>query len=563
MTRSNKILLSVVALGAAIAAFYFFVLAPKREEVAKLDTDIAAQEAAVEQARLTLAGYEEAKKTYKRNYATLARLGKAVPTDDDVTSMMVQLEATADRSGVNFEKIELGSGVGGATADRRGDAPADGPARLGSGRRPGRRRRPVRDAVQLQLHGLVLRPDGVLRAARALREREEQAARLDGPPAAPGERHDRSLGGRLPGHAGGDHRRDLHRPAGPGRHRVRGAQRRPRTSARRRGRRPRPRPPRPPPPEPPHERRHQHLAPARAQQALAGRPAAAGGARRRPGPARPRAESRRSRSRPSRSPRRPTTRSPSRSWPKVTAEDRDRRRRVLGVRKDPFAPAPPKKAKAASRPTVERPGGPGRPGHGRRQPTSAPAASPRPRRRTTSPARSSSASARRRAAATSQRFAIPKFGAVPDEELPLLVYMGLTQGRQEGQVPGRRRPSRSTATATASRTRQLRDHRARGRRDRVPRRPQHRGLRGEPEDSRSDRGRGRPVEETEDEESPRSSAPSSSTSSTSSAPATQTFDRGMCHPPRLPSGAAADGCYVGWTACRCASSPPGNPTDPA
>ena len=117
MTRSNKILLSVVALGAAIAAFYFFVLAPKREEVAKLDTDIAAQKAEIEQARLTLAGYEEAKKTYKRNYATLARLGKAVPTDDDVTSMMVQLEATADRSGVNFEKIELGSGIGGGTSN--------------------------------------------------------------------------------------------------------------------------------------------------------------------------------------------------------------------------------------------------------------------------------------------------------------------------------------------------------------------------------------------------------------------------------------------------------------
>jgi Tfp pilus assembly protein PilO len=113
VTRSNKILLSVVALGAAIAAFYFFVLSPKREEVAKLDTDIATQEAAIEQARLTLAGYEEAKKSYKRNYATLARLGKAVPTDDDVTSMMVQLEATADRSGVNFENIELGTGVGG------------------------------------------------------------------------------------------------------------------------------------------------------------------------------------------------------------------------------------------------------------------------------------------------------------------------------------------------------------------------------------------------------------------------------------------------------------------
>ena len=107
MTRTNKILLSVVALGAAIAAFYFFVLAPKREEVAKLDEDIAGQQAAVEQARLTLAGYEEAKKTYKRNYATLARLGKAVPTDDDVTSMMVQLEGTGcpGKRPPNFEIV--------------------------------------------------------------------------------------------------------------------------------------------------------------------------------------------------------------------------------------------------------------------------------------------------------------------------------------------------------------------------------------------------------------------------------------------------------------------------
>jgi Tfp pilus assembly protein PilO len=113
MTRKNSILLAVVALAAAIAAFYFLVLSPKREEIAKLDSEIATQEAAVEQARLTLASYEDAKASYKRNYATLARLGKAVPADDDVRSLMVQLESTADRSGVDFQKIELSSGLGG------------------------------------------------------------------------------------------------------------------------------------------------------------------------------------------------------------------------------------------------------------------------------------------------------------------------------------------------------------------------------------------------------------------------------------------------------------------
>jgi Tfp pilus assembly protein PilO len=116
VTRKNSILLSVVALGAAIAAFYFFVLSPKREEIVKLDSEIAAQKAEVEQARLTLAGYEEARASYKRNYATLARLGKAVPADDDIRSLMVQLESTADRSGVVFQKIELSNGLSGAAS---------------------------------------------------------------------------------------------------------------------------------------------------------------------------------------------------------------------------------------------------------------------------------------------------------------------------------------------------------------------------------------------------------------------------------------------------------------
>jgi hypothetical protein len=111
MTRTNKILLAVVAAVAALCAFYFLALSPKREEIAKLDADVAAKTAEVEQARATLASYEQAKASYKSNYATLARLGKAVPGDDDVRSLLVQLESAADRSGVDFAKIELGTGA--------------------------------------------------------------------------------------------------------------------------------------------------------------------------------------------------------------------------------------------------------------------------------------------------------------------------------------------------------------------------------------------------------------------------------------------------------------------
>jgi Tfp pilus assembly protein PilO len=130
MTRTNQILLAVAATAAAICAFYFLALAPKRDQVAKLDADVAAKQGEVQQARATLATYEAARSTYKANYALLARLGKAVPADDDVRSLLVQLQSTAGTSGVDFEKIELGAGVTGASAT---PTPAAGTGTSGTG----------------------------------------------------------------------------------------------------------------------------------------------------------------------------------------------------------------------------------------------------------------------------------------------------------------------------------------------------------------------------------------------------------------------------------------------
>jgi Tfp pilus assembly protein PilO len=126
MTRTNKILLAVVAVAGSVCAFYFLALAPKRDEIARLDGEIATEQATLEQARQTLGTYEAAKASYKSNYAKLARLGKAVPADDDVRSLLVQLESAADRSGVEFQNIELGTSLAGASAPAATDAAAGG-----------------------------------------------------------------------------------------------------------------------------------------------------------------------------------------------------------------------------------------------------------------------------------------------------------------------------------------------------------------------------------------------------------------------------------------------------
>jgi hypothetical protein len=137
VTHSNKILLAAVAAIAAVAAFWFLALTPKREEATKLDTEIAAKQTQLDQSSSQLATYEKAKSNYKVNYTMMTRLGKAVPADDDVRSLLVQINDAADRAKVDFQSINIGGGAsspspGSTTGAAAALAPPPGTVRVGS-----------------------------------------------------------------------------------------------------------------------------------------------------------------------------------------------------------------------------------------------------------------------------------------------------------------------------------------------------------------------------------------------------------------------------------------------
>jgi hypothetical protein len=115
---------------------------------------------------------------------------------------------------------------------------------------------------------------------------------------------------------------------------------------------------------------------------------------------------------------------------KVTPEDRSRRRRVLGVRKDPFRPAPVKVAKVdepetPEAPVTELPAAPGGGGTGTGEPAEQPVFY--------SPGTIIVRFGDATNTSELQRFAIPKLGPVPDDEFPLLVYMGLTKNGKKAK----------------------------------------------------------------------------------------------------------------------------------
>ena len=120
MSRTYKILLVLVVAVLAGGGYWKLALAPKRAQVVELDEQVAVAEAQLSQSRALVNTYRGAQKSYKANYETVVRLGKAVPTDDDTRSLLVQLDSSAKRAGVDFDAINVNGGGGASDATGAG-----------------------------------------------------------------------------------------------------------------------------------------------------------------------------------------------------------------------------------------------------------------------------------------------------------------------------------------------------------------------------------------------------------------------------------------------------------
>ena len=186
VTKNKTLLIAVVAAAAATAAFWFLALAPKREEAAKPGGQDRHQ-ADRDRDRPADAGRlpKVSKANYGKNYASVVRLGKAVPEDDDVRSLLVQLDAEAGGTHVDFRTVTIG-GTGAASAADADAAGATGPT-------------PPPGAVSVGSAGFSAMPftfsfrgsfenlSSLLRPHGALRDAAQRAAERHGSPAAAGD----------------------------------------------------------------------------------------------------------------------------------------------------------------------------------------------------------------------------------------------------------------------------------------------------------------------------------------------------------------------------------------
>ena len=112
--RDRKIMIALVPI-VVLVAYWFLLLAPKRDEASKAGDAATAQEQRVEVARDKLQTAESAKDSFKASYAQVVRLGKAIPSTVDMPSLLVQLDAAAHGTGIRFTHIKTGERVAAAT----------------------------------------------------------------------------------------------------------------------------------------------------------------------------------------------------------------------------------------------------------------------------------------------------------------------------------------------------------------------------------------------------------------------------------------------------------------
>jgi Tfp pilus assembly protein PilO len=131
--RDKKILMLLVPI-ALIAAYWFLILAPKKDESAAIQEQLSQAQTEQQEAESAAAAVSGAKSNFAADYTTVIRLGKAVPSTVDMPSLLMQLDRAARGTDISFDKIVTGERQAApAAAAPSGAGSSSGSAQSGPG----------------------------------------------------------------------------------------------------------------------------------------------------------------------------------------------------------------------------------------------------------------------------------------------------------------------------------------------------------------------------------------------------------------------------------------------
>lgn len=121
-TRDRLVLMGLVTLG-LLAAGWLLVVSPERNKAAQLESQVSGAKSQLTTAQGQLAEAQGDEAQYSTAYASIVRLGQAVPADQQVPSLVYELDQAS-----NGKKVEFNSITSTAAGASSSSAPAAGAA---------------------------------------------------------------------------------------------------------------------------------------------------------------------------------------------------------------------------------------------------------------------------------------------------------------------------------------------------------------------------------------------------------------------------------------------------
>ena len=129
--RDRKILMLIIPL-VVLAGYWFLILSPKRDEASQAADALAVQEQRLDTAKAAADQAKSAENAFQSDFTEVVRLGKAIPTNVDMPSLIVQLDRAAAGTGIRFTKIATGEREASAAAAPAAAAPSTGSSSSGT-----------------------------------------------------------------------------------------------------------------------------------------------------------------------------------------------------------------------------------------------------------------------------------------------------------------------------------------------------------------------------------------------------------------------------------------------
>lgn len=129
--RDRKLMLGLIPIVLAVA-FYFLLLAPKREEARQAGEKLAEQQQRRDQSVSKLEQASRTQASFASDYAEMVSLGKAIPTSVDTPSLLVQLDRAARGTEIEFRSVKAGEQAGSSSGASGGGAGASAGGESGS-----------------------------------------------------------------------------------------------------------------------------------------------------------------------------------------------------------------------------------------------------------------------------------------------------------------------------------------------------------------------------------------------------------------------------------------------